>query len=239
MNPRVRQALNKAVNRDELNQALFGGRGGLMMIPSHLHPTRPGWDPSWETRFPSEYGYDPAAARAILAEEGYNVSNPLETNVFLSSLANVSAGEDIAEAVSGYFQEIGVKANLVTLAGAARQSGKRAWKFDNHIDMSASSSAEFTGFRAYNSNITGRGTLGLQLPEMDALLVKIQAEFDPTKQESLYRDLGEVAFTNFVGIPLFWLPAEIVVNPNIVSDYVWPGNITALWTHVENIKAAK
>ena len=43
----------------------------------------------------------------------------------------------------------------------------------------------------------------------------------------------------------FWMfqvkirvPAEIVVDPKIVGDYVFPGSISGTWTHMQNIKAA-
>ena len=59
MDVRVRKALNKAINRDELNKALFDGKGEPMYVTQH-HQTRLGWDPSWVQRWPDEYGYDPA-----------------------------------------------------------------------------------------------------------------------------------------------------------------------------------
>ena len=55
---RVRKALNKAIDRDAINTAFFGGRGEVMIL-NHLHPTREGWNPAWEARWPAEYGFDP------------------------------------------------------------------------------------------------------------------------------------------------------------------------------------
>jgi peptide/nickel transport system substrate-binding protein len=46
MDVRVRKALNKAINRDEINTAFFGGKAEPMILTMH-HPTRQGWDPSW------------------------------------------------------------------------------------------------------------------------------------------------------------------------------------------------
>ena len=47
----MRRALNKAINRDEMNQALFGGKA-ITMYQNHFNPSRPGWDPTWVQRFP-------------------------------------------------------------------------------------------------------------------------------------------------------------------------------------------
>ena len=83
MDVRVRKALDKAINRDEMNKAFFAGKGEPMIV-DHFHPSRAGWDPSWEQRFPEEYGYDPAKARALLAEAGYGPGKPLTTNILFN-----------------------------------------------------------------------------------------------------------------------------------------------------------
>ena len=31
-------------------------------------------------------------------------------------------------------------------------------------------------------------------------------------------EIGEVAYTNYIGVSLFWLKAEAMVNPEFVSD---------------------
>ncbi len=79
---KVRKALQKAINLDELNKAFFGGKG-QPMVQTHMHPNSPGWNPEWVSKFADEYGYDPAAARALLAEAGYSASKPLQTNLHL------------------------------------------------------------------------------------------------------------------------------------------------------------
>jgi len=40
-------------------------------------------------------------------------------------------------------------------------------------------------------------------------------------------------------VPLFWLPAEATVNPNIIADWTFPGSISGTWTHTHLIKAAR
>ena len=63
----MRQAMNKAINREELLKVLYKGRA----TPTYVHgyyPDLPGWDPTWEKRFPEMYGYDPAAAKRLLAQ---------------------------------------------------------------------------------------------------------------------------------------------------------------------------
>src|SRR3989441_9363336 len=68
-NIKVRQAMNKAINRKELLKVLYKGRANPMYVHG-FYPDLEGWDPTWEKRFPAMYGYDPAAAKRLLAEAG-------------------------------------------------------------------------------------------------------------------------------------------------------------------------
>jgi ABC-type transport system substrate-binding protein len=47
---RVRQALNKAINREEVIEHIYGGRGTLVYRLG-FHPDHEGWNPEWEERF--------------------------------------------------------------------------------------------------------------------------------------------------------------------------------------------
>ena len=50
--------------------------------------------------------------------------------------------------------------------------------------------------------------------------------------------MGDLAYDRFMHVPLHWVPAEAVVDSNVVADYVFPGTITGLYTHPEYVKAA-
>src|SRR3989441_8915445 len=69
-NIKVRQAMNKAINREGLLKVLYKGRATYTYVTGY-YPDLPGWDPTWEKRFPEMYGYDPKKARQLLAEAGY------------------------------------------------------------------------------------------------------------------------------------------------------------------------
>ena len=71
----VRKALNKAVNKDALNDAFFKGKA-FPMYHTHLNENTLGWDTSWEQRYPEEYGYDPAAARQLLRRSRIHGEQP-------------------------------------------------------------------------------------------------------------------------------------------------------------------
>ena len=74
---------------------------------------------------------------------------------------------------------------------------------------------------------------------MDDLFIKIRGSLDAIQQDIWLKQLGEISFTTYTVVPLFWLPPEAVINPEVVSDYIFPGAITSTWTHLEFIKAAQ
>lgn len=113
---RVRQALNMAINRQELLDAIFKGKGGPMYV-SGYQPYLEGWNADWEKTFDSAYGYNPEKAKALLKEAGY----PPKT-LDMKILSYISPGESelpqVAEALSIYFGDIGIQATIEDLDSA-------------------------------------------------------------------------------------------------------------------------
>ena len=239
MDVRVRKALNKAVNRDQLNKAFFGGKGEPMIV-NHMHPSRPGWNPDWEKRFPEAYGYDPEAAKRILAEAGYGPSKPLNAGISLRPAAGVSGADDVSEALGTFWKNIGVNVAFDQTDPAQLTPLGRQRKFMNHASITGTAAAPLIGL-VWNSTSGGRNSnfSGAQDVELEAVTKQLYETVDPPKQDPLFRKAGEVVFEKYLSIPLFWLRAQASVNQNIVADYVFPGTISGTWTHVEYIKAAR
>jgi ABC-type transport system substrate-binding protein len=78
---RVREALNRAVNRKEIVDSIFQGRAELLRVFGY-HPTLPGWNPEWEKRFDEMYGFDPVKAKVLLNQAGYPQGFPIK--IFLA-----------------------------------------------------------------------------------------------------------------------------------------------------------
>ena len=84
----VRAALNRAINRDALNEAFFFNLGQKMHA-IHVAETHGAFNQRWKDEFDEKYGYDPAAARSLLREAGYDSNNPVETNMFILEMTAV------------------------------------------------------------------------------------------------------------------------------------------------------
>ncbi len=240
MDVRLRHALNRAVNRDEINKSFFRGKGEPMYV-NHFHASRPGWNPEWERRFPAEYRYEPALARKLLEEAGYGPQNPYRINFLKPAVPDVPEAEDVFDAVASYWRAVGVQVNQISMDPAQVTATGRAKAWDNHATILVTGSSQLLGFIVYNASFPGIGSgqnpvdnLGLY-----ALIGKIKQEMDERRNAELWKQVGDLSFSLYQNVPLFWLPAEAAVNPKVVGDYVFPGAISGTWTHVDGIKAAR
>ena len=67
---RIREAMNRALNREEINDALYNGEAELL-VRYGMHEPHEGFVPELVERFETEYGYDPERAMQLLEEAGY------------------------------------------------------------------------------------------------------------------------------------------------------------------------
>ena len=243
---RVRKALNKAINRPEVLGA-FAPHGELMIL-NHFHPQFTGWNPEWQHRFHEEYGYDPAAARTLLREAGYDSNNPLEIKTRIRSCVVMAGCEDVTEAVAGYWRDVGVDVELVTIDGASRNALSRATRggmagvgegIVDWVDVDNSSTHPvFALANRQTWHATG-GVNGFATPEMYNIVGRIQGEMDWSKHEADIRAVGELSYDLHANVPLWYLPAQVAVDTDVIDEYVWNGTEHGTFTHLEEIVAVK
>lgn len=99
---KVRQALNYAIDRKAIVNALYGKYATPTSQPSV--EGYDGFDPSYVDRYP----YDPAKAKQLLAEAGYG--NGFTLPIGVSPAYN--KGDQIAQALDGYWKKIGVTTEI-------------------------------------------------------------------------------------------------------------------------------
>jgi dipeptide transport system substrate-binding protein len=106
-NKLVRQALNLAVNKKAILDAVFQGAGAVAKNP--IPPTL--W--SYNDKV-ADYPYDPAKAKALLAQAGY--PNGAEIDLWYLPVTRPynPDGKRMAELIQSDWEKIGVKAKLVT-----------------------------------------------------------------------------------------------------------------------------
>ena len=101
----VRQAVNHAINKERVIK-IINGRA----VPANqpLPPAMPGYDPNYKG-----YAYDPAKAKALLAQAGFK--DGFDTELYAM---NTDPNPRIAQAIQQDLAEVGIRAELKTLAQA-------------------------------------------------------------------------------------------------------------------------
>ncbi|MEJ8476573.1 ABC transporter substrate-binding protein [Roseibium algae] len=105
-NKKFRQALNYAVDKELIADALFGG----LANPSKCQVLSPNYFGYNEDL--AAYPYDPEMAKKLLAESGVDLSQTFEfelpSNRYLQ-------GEEVVQAVAQMLGDVGVKTNIITM----------------------------------------------------------------------------------------------------------------------------
>lgn len=230
---RVREAINRAINREEINAELFGGIGRPHTVWGY-HPALPGYNPRWTEEFDEKYGYDPERARELLEEAG---QDGYELTLLLTELPGVPEMIPMGEAAITYLRAVGIEVDSVpTKWSDYRAKYYRPGK--THGTLAATRGtyrpADIT-LRFYNrSGDAGFWRTSVD-PQTDVLYDKATQSVDPEVKAQALSDLGDLKFDLYSEVPIVWLPAQIVVDPGAVGEMAWPGNINASFTHTEYI----
>ncbi len=105
---RVRQALNYAIDRDLINEAIYGGRS--VSLPGALSPYN-----NFVNQSLSPYPYDPEMALSLLAEAGWTDTDgdgmlDKDGQVMGFTMDTIEDWRPLAEAVAGQLRAIGIDA---------------------------------------------------------------------------------------------------------------------------------
>ena len=82
-------------------------------------------------------------------------------------------------------------------------------------------------------------SVGATTPAADAKFLEVRAASTAAEQDRLLRELGHIVYDSYTDFPLFYLPAEVVVNPEYVDEWVWPGYLSGFWSHLWNAKGTR
>ena len=240
-NLNVRKALNKAIDRDALNDAFFAGKG-LTMYKNHYLPDnaqRVGWNPEWVTRFPDEYGYDPDAASALLEQGLQELGiDELQTTIQLTNLPGVPAGLDVMQAIANFWRDIGVDVVEQSVDAAEYRTKQREMRWDNHVVPINTSGAQLVTVHVYGSSLIPVLYIGLQDPDAEAIMREALNTNTPQDRDDLLREVGDMYYDLHQDIPLFYLPNEVVADPDVVADFIYSGMVSgAPVDHLEGLVA--
>ena len=191
---RVRQAANLAVDREGMSALL----GGLMVPAKGFLPPSSQWfgNPTFDVR------YDPEAAKALLAEAGYSLENPLKVKALISPSGS---GQMLPLPMNEYLQQnlaqVGIDVEFVVVEWNQMINLWRAGAEDPSVEGAMSINFTyfiqdpFTGLIRHLSCdlIAPNGTNWGHYcdPEMQALFDQLKNTFDAEEQDAVMRTIHE------------------------------------------------
>ncbi|MBV8564329.1 MAG: ABC transporter substrate-binding protein [Methylobacteriaceae bacterium] len=181
-NPKVRQALNYAINKDAVIQITTLNLGKPMR--SYMSSSTPLFSGAAPL-----YPYDPAKAKALLAEAGF-------ANGFSFSCLSLSGNGDDANdltAAQQMWAQIGVKLKIEQVDNPTRTAKYRAEDFQCRTSAwtdDIADPSEITSYFAYYPNIHSLHS-GFDDKRIDELFEKSQEENDKTARTAEYKEIQD------------------------------------------------
>jgi peptide/nickel transport system substrate-binding protein len=223
----VREALSIAIDRQGIADAVYRGYAA----PHNGYMAGPGAFGNADDLAAAPY--DAARAQELLAEAGFDESNPLQVEIVVADVpGDMPLMPTLAEAIAGNYADIGVEA---TVRIGEEESNKEAlfgFEFngqeagdpalpvtlymrgmDNRFYFVDSQLTQFTDDSENGSSVWDDGTF----PEMTERLRAIAAEFDVDTQAEMMADYHRWMAENWLQIPLLTASAVYGVSEKVGS----------------------
>ena len=227
---RVRQALNYAVDKEAINKALFAGLA--VPLTSPLPQAQWGFDPSLKG-----YPYDPARAKQLLDEAGVKPGTQVELATYNSPRGYNPAGPNLAIAIQGYLNKVGLTANVKQSEVGAYftqvRSGKYAglmmegWTGDN------GDPDNFLGELWSYKNFPVVDWSRYNNPDYEALLAQALVEADPAKRTPLYQKAQAMVVDD---APWIFINSTLQIRAIRTSVKGYMLNPTQMFFGMENVE---
>ena len=213
---RVRQAINKAINREQICEILGVGNTPIYgLVPPGI--TNPATGEDFRAEGGDLVGEDVAEAQQLLADAGYPNGEGFPELSFLSS--NTTRNSDIALAIQSMLKEnLGITINLQLLEAQAFSAERRAGNFDIcALGTSADYNDPTTWLSLYDSTTEYiQMVAAYSTPEFDELLHAADLELDQAKRFEMLHEAERI----LVSEDNQWIPVMTYNIPIMVKEYV-------------------
>lgn len=220
--PRIRQAVSLAIDREGIIKAAMSGIGGA---PSGtLYPSFMPWAADIKP------AYDPVKAEALLAEAGATKQGglwmldgkPLTINlVTYSSRAPLPP---TAELIQAYLSAIGITAKVTIGEYEANNERLASGQADMHLQAWGSAPQGDPSYFPETVLAKGAGSNigGYENPSLDTLLKKGRETFDPADRKKIYDEAQQIIASDVALIPVFHASQVSVFKTGLTGFSVHP-----------------
>lgn len=196
---KVRQALNYAVNKQEIIDAFFAGQAdpAINPMPSSIE----GFNSNVK-----DYEYDPEKAKALLAEAGYPDGFEMDLWAVPIPRPYMPEGQKTAEILQAQFAKVGVKAKIVSFEWATYLDKARKGEADAFLLGWTGDNGDadnFLNVLLSGDKIDSNNYARYNNAEVTKLLADAQSELDMKKREEMYHKAQELIKADAPWVPLF------------------------------------
>jgi peptide/nickel transport system substrate-binding protein len=208
-NPKVKQALSLAIDREGIVKALWKGQG---VVPNGF--IAPGDSVGYDAgRKPFEYNLD--KAKALLAEAGYKGEE-----VVIESSTVIGNDRQMSEAIIEMWKKAGVNAKMEIIEGSVRAQKNREKTFKGMFWSDPTSTLQDPDGMMYRLLSPGGPQDYWRDAEWDKLGEQARFSMDAKVREAAYKRMQEIMDVN-----LPWLPVIVPVESHGVASYInWRSN---------------
>ncbi|MEJ8474269.1 ABC transporter substrate-binding protein [Roseibium algae] len=214
--PKVRQAVGYAIQRQDVVDGAFAGRG----TPLVGMPNPPG--SPYDVSDPSiEYTFDPEKAKAMLAEAGY----PNGFSCRLLATSTYGMHQDTASIVQAYLQMIGINTTLDLPDWATRVKKGKEGDYDIAVHGLSGyyndPNALWPLLHSGPANYTR--SFGFESARIDELLEKGRATMDEAERGAIYKELAKAYFEEVPQVPINWRAQAHAMQKPVKGFKAFPG----------------
>ena len=216
---RVRQAMNIAIDRDEMVEFIFAGRGspGIVYPMPLSGEVYGGWDRWGPKKDP--YPYDPDGARALLEEAGYGDGFSITMHSY--PRPDAPEGPRMVEAMAGYFEAIGIDVTIQPIDSATSIAERLAFNLSNTMTYLDAPNRPFPGFAGLMFGLEhseGQGR-SAEDPAFDATIEAMQETLDPVEAERRFLAVYDYIYDNYIHLPVANLDVSYAGSDRIHADW--------------------
>lgn len=200
---RVRQAVNYAVNKEEINAALMGGDAeiysGFMMPP---HEADVGY-----------YTYDPDMARSLLAEAGV----PEGTHITLVTTTGRYVREaDVSQVIAGYLDDIGFDTEVQIVDYSVWAEKRSSSDYDLCFIALGGYTTGVGEAMWLQDSVSENGWSNTEKgQEFDALYEEAKTEMDPEQYQEILNEMQQLVFDDCPWLFLYRQPSFYAKNKDL------------------------
>ena len=216
--PKVRQAMNYAIDKQAIVDAFFEGRADVAANP--MPPVISGYNEDIEP-----YPYDPEKAKELLAEAGLPDGFEMELYAMPVPRPYMPDGQKVAEAIQKNLADVGVTAEIVSFewatylekaANGEADAFLLGWTGDN------GDADNFLYVLLDQDNIGSNNYTYYENQELHDLFIQAQTEVDEEVRNDLYKQAQEIIHEDAPWVPLAHSTPLLAGGKNVVNFKAHP-----------------